>query len=483
MSFNVLGKTSRLVFATVASTVALSATAFAADLGGNCCADLEERVAELEATAAKKGNRKVALTVYGHVNEAVIFWNDGQERNAYVVSNNESRTRFGFKGEAKINNDLTAGYLLEIGVQYASSGTRNQTASGAGGGNNLNASGVSQPGPLDIRHSAWFLDSKHLGRVWVGKTESATDGITEINLANINSGSGDTSYWNNGYFLRNNGTLRSGQTWGSLHSQWNNNVGEGDRVNLVRYITPAFAGFTASVSWGEDDRKDVALRYAGEFNGVRLAAGIGYQQLTDFNLTGDGNGGCANPGGAPPAAAAGALTAVPTISNVRCEALGMSASVMHVPTGIFLSGSYGESKDKNLRSLVTLAGLPAGVTNDKNRHWALTGGIEQKWFSLGKTTLFAEYIKTTNGTGLSGGQLNNIAGDALTATGSFIASSEVKTWGLGLNQSIDAASADFYLHFRNFQGSLNTITAAGVAAPNTGIKDFQAVMTGMIIRF
>jgi hypothetical protein len=33
-------------------------TASAADLGGNCCADLEERVAELEATTVRKGNRR-----------------------------------------------------------------------------------------------------------------------------------------------------------------------------------------------------------------------------------------------------------------------------------------------------------------------------------------------------------------------------------------------------------------------------------------
>ena len=33
--------------------------AVSADLGGDCCADLEERVAELEATTARKGNRKV----------------------------------------------------------------------------------------------------------------------------------------------------------------------------------------------------------------------------------------------------------------------------------------------------------------------------------------------------------------------------------------------------------------------------------------
>jgi hypothetical protein len=35
----------------------------AADLGGDCCAELEERIAELEATAALKGNRKMSLSV------------------------------------------------------------------------------------------------------------------------------------------------------------------------------------------------------------------------------------------------------------------------------------------------------------------------------------------------------------------------------------------------------------------------------------
>ena len=48
-----------------------------ADLGGDCCGDLEERIAELEATTARKGNRKVSLAIYGQVNEAVLFWDDG----------------------------------------------------------------------------------------------------------------------------------------------------------------------------------------------------------------------------------------------------------------------------------------------------------------------------------------------------------------------------------------------------------------------
>ena len=58
----------------------------AADLGGNCCADLEERIAELEATTVRKGNRKVSLEISGQVNEAVLWWDDGAESNAYVVT-------------------------------------------------------------------------------------------------------------------------------------------------------------------------------------------------------------------------------------------------------------------------------------------------------------------------------------------------------------------------------------------------------------
>ena len=35
------------------------------------------------------------------------------------VTNDTSRTRFRFKGEAKINDDWKAGYLIEIGVRRA----------------------------------------------------------------------------------------------------------------------------------------------------------------------------------------------------------------------------------------------------------------------------------------------------------------------------------------------------------------------------
>ena len=75
----------------------VQAPAKAADLGGDCCSDLEERVAELEATTVRKGNKKVSVTLYGQLNRAVLWWDDHVESNTYSVDNNYESSRFGLK--------------------------------------------------------------------------------------------------------------------------------------------------------------------------------------------------------------------------------------------------------------------------------------------------------------------------------------------------------------------------------------------------
>src|SRR5262245_13585865 len=91
-----LGLRSRLL-AAAGVTVFMAAyphvPAKAADLGGDCCADLEDRIAELEATTVRKGNKKVSLTLYGQVNKSVLWWDDGAEKNTYVVDNNYESSR------------------------------------------------------------------------------------------------------------------------------------------------------------------------------------------------------------------------------------------------------------------------------------------------------------------------------------------------------------------------------------------------------
>ena len=101
--------------AAVAALTLGGSSAFAADLGGNCCADLEERIAELEATTARKGNRKVSLTITGWVSSQLYWFDDGVESNVYVVDNhNDLSSNVKFTGSAQIAPGWKAGYSLWI---------------------------------------------------------------------------------------------------------------------------------------------------------------------------------------------------------------------------------------------------------------------------------------------------------------------------------------------------------------------------------
>ena len=273
-----------------------SASAQAADLGGDCCADLEERVAELEATTARKGNRKVKLEVSGHVNEAFIWWDDGVESNAGVYTNDNARTRFRFKGDAKITDDVKAGFLLEIGIRGANSKRFDQDD--ASGCNNIVSSQTNQISNcgLDVRHSVWYIDSKKYGRLWVGLTGGAGESVTEVNLAATkdilkysdieDTGLGLFTRTANGTRLatRSSTSGRTGLEWRQLIRSGGDQPGEGRRWNMIRYDTPEIAGFKGIVDFGEDDTWEAGLRYEGEFNGVKLAGAIAYGENTEGPL-------------------------------------------------------------------------------------------------------------------------------------------------------------------------------------------------------
>ena len=132
-------------------------SASAADLGGNCCADLEERIAELEATTARKGNRKVSLTISGWVGQQVMWWDDGVETNAYVTSLGTTlATHVKFTGQATIVPGWTAGYVLHIEAIGSDSLTISQDAP-RGPGRSL-----ARPNGVQAVQSYWFLKSDQL---------------------------------------------------------------------------------------------------------------------------------------------------------------------------------------------------------------------------------------------------------------------------------------------------------------------------------
>ena len=68
-------------------------------------------------------------------------------------------------------------------------------------------------------------------------------------------------------------TLQEGHAEGAPQTKLDD-MGQG----AIRYVSPTIAGFTLRSSWGDDDYWDTALRYAGEFGNIRVAAGAGYLQ-------------------------------------------------------------------------------------------------------------------------------------------------------------------------------------------------------------
>ena len=192
--------------------VILPRPAKAADLSGDCCADLEERVAELEATTARKGNKKVTVQLYGKVNRAVLFWDDGAEQNIYVVDNHYKSSRFGLKGSAKIGGDWSAGYRLEVENRIAASTRLNQ----------FDDDNANDPSLL-VRWSSMYLANKKWGELRWGLTATPKYDITKdtnVFVPNLIDTTSSDNRMNQNFRLRpkgfNNAEGLSRLTWSNI---------------------------------------------------------------------------------------------------------------------------------------------------------------------------------------------------------------------------------------------------------------------------
>ena len=242
-----LGLRSRLLAAAGVAVIMgaySDAPAKAADLGGDCCSDLEERVAEFEATRARKGNKKVSGTLYGQVNKSVLWWDDGAEKNTYVVDNNYESSRFGFKGSAKIGGDWSAGYRMEIETITAQSNLVNQ----------FNPGDDPSFGPLNVRHSYMYLDNKKWGQVRWGLTATPIYITKDTNVTELEDTMHSDNRMNQAFFLRPKGSNTeaglSNLRWSDISRCYDSSNAFvcSTRKNGVAYWSPEWYGFTAS--WG-----------------------------------------------------------------------------------------------------------------------------------------------------------------------------------------------------------------------------------------
>jgi porin-like protein len=434
-----ISKSSAKYALSLAALLAVGGTALpaaAADLGGNCCADLEERVAELEATTARKGNRKVSLTISGQVTTGVMAFDDGKNTDAFVVDNtNAGSTFFVLSGAAKVNPKLTAGFDLAVSITAgARSNQVSQVDDDAGAAGDSN---------LALIRANWYLDHAQIGRLTVGRINTASAGVVGLDLGGIGViANANVGYWNAGFFLDGNATNTGDATWGALLGGGTVNGAGLSRANAIMYTSPTFGGFSVSGAWGEDDFADVAVRYAGEFSGFRLAAAIAYAR----NVGGLGDNkdiGATVKVGNADVPNANNLTGGLDISQIKG-----SASLLHVATGLFVQGSY-LTQDNDTRGV------------DDTVLWQIQGGIAKNYTGIGNTVFYGEYANVSDAFGFT--------------------NSNVDIWGLGVVQHIDAAAMELFLSYRHYDGSADAALTFGEDGPINA--EFDAVFGGARIRF
>lgn len=442
-------------------------SASAADLGGDCCADLEERVAELEATTARKGNRKVSLTVSGFVAQQVLAWDDGDETNIYITDTGSVSigTHFKFTGEATIAPGYSAGFVLRIEAITTDSLLVDQTTDDGIARQANAAVGNGQDSPLSVESSYWFIKSDTYGRVSLGHQSSAAD-----NQAILPDGSGSlvvanyVQYDNNAFFLRTksgDGGL-SGLRYANLTSCATLDQGGGVVADCdgypnenIRYDTPTFHGFSASVSWGEDDVWSSSLRYAGEWNSIKVAAAIAYTETTDEN--GPGGNLATNPTGA-------------NDGSLDAAAVQIGAYIQHVPTGLFLYGAYGEeyidSTDGHLAD-----------NKPEGSNYYIKAGIRTRLNPLGHTVFYGEY-----------GENDDRMDSVSFANG--ITDTEMTQYGVGMVQEVDAAAMSLWVAWRHYDAEV-TCDDQGLGCDDNfaieeGKNDFESldiIKAGALINF
>jgi predicted porin len=376
-----LGLRSRLL---VAAGAALLIGAYAhtpakaADLGGDCCSDLEDRVAELEATTVRKGNKKVSVTLYGQVNRAILWWDDHVESNTYSVDNNYESSRFGFKGSAKIAGDWSGGYRLEVEPTFANSARLNQF-------NDDNAN--DSLGPMNVRHSFIYLNNKQYGEVRLGLTATPIYNITkDTNVTDLEDTMHSDDRMNQSFFLRAKASPKNAEglstiRWSDISRcfESSNAFICSTRKEGAAYWSPTWEGFSASIGWFEDDEWGAALRYKKEWGATwEVGGGIGYAKLRDERLQTAGGG------------LAGFERDI--------DEWGGSASIKHLPTGLFVFSAFSINDTNDSNAI----GAFNGKTPPEYNAWDVQFGIQRKlpWFgldSLGETSIWGGISQINDG--------------------------------------------------------------------------------------
>lgn len=217
------------------------------------------------------GSDKASVELYGQVNRALLYADDGDEGSLFHVDNSNSSTRVGLNGKAS-RDGLTVGSKFEVELQSNASSDVNQE--------DPNTS--DDDTHFGVRHADLFLQFDRFGKISFGQGDTASNGASEVDLSGtgIIGYSGTADMAGGIFFYDSESEILSDVTVGQVISNLDGN----SRKDRLRYDTPSFSGLGFALSTFTDENSenksksayDAAIRYSGRTGEVTMAAAIAY---------------------------------------------------------------------------------------------------------------------------------------------------------------------------------------------------------------
>lgn len=214
---------------------------------------------------------QLRMTLYGQLNQAALYFDDGRDSGTYFVDNNASSLRFGLTGNLRFSNDWSMGSRFEAGVDVPGTSTVR-----AGEGSRTRPS-IEGDDRIFMRDAAGWIEGP-IGRVTVGQTFPV--------IGNWIPNPGRTYATDQASFFLIGGAfnpviskplgsrVRLIRPWSAYAApmQWSLI----DPVFLVRFDSPSIADITFSSAYSPDGVYDVGVRYAGKVARLAIDASFAF---------------------------------------------------------------------------------------------------------------------------------------------------------------------------------------------------------------
>ena len=226
-----------------------------------------------EANAVASGGNTAELSLSGQVNRMMLWADDGTKSGTFFTDNGNSSTRIRIIGSANLNEDWSAGTIIEAGIRSNQSGAIDL--------DDPDSSTITDGG-FNLRKAELYFDNVHYGRVWAGRGSTATDNSSEVDL----SGTAVAAYASvgdiaGGLAFRTPGAdVADGPTIGG---SFNDLDGFG-RQDRIQYDSPSFAGFRLKASAQQGGAVAAGAFYTGQFEGEDLGSLNGTKVAAAFGL-------------------------------------------------------------------------------------------------------------------------------------------------------------------------------------------------------